>query len=1067
MNKKTIKSKFFGFVLLVLVLNSLLLGFAPYAPQAEAAAAPAGENIAALQAEHEAWVTTTADSGEGSLREAMQQARPGTVIRFDPAVFPEANPATIMLKSGLPELATGEVTIDAQGAGAILDGSLLGNEPEQAFVDDISLSFDGGPNLLENGGFSPNGNFDHWQIWQTYDVENFRWNEDEGVQEPGCFEWTGTNRQFYISLIYQLTRPFFNSSGDGGGADYSNSVFLPLDGAETIDLRFWYRYGNLSANLSFVTEFGEWGNVHQGFEYADFWDQAVFRVEVPEGADSVALEISVYPTQYAHGLIISSDNNIIQGLKIINFPGSGIEINGSDNVIGVPNPWMEAGCGGTCNLLSGNMEAGVMINGGGGNIIQGNYIGVDQLGVTAMKNGLAGVRIFDSNDNQIGGSFSQGEGNLISGNSIGIEINSETGVTVAENNIIQGNLIGTDFSGMEDVRNGAGVSLGGSSYTLIGGDDPDLRNIISGNQLGISMNGSAHHNLVLGNYIGTDITGLSRLKNDYVGVEMINGAYSNQVGGTETGEANVISGNGDAGVLLRDFESKDNLVTGNWIGIGADGETPVPNRTSGVYIENTTNHQIGPGNRIANNGDAGVNIQIEGVENGNTITQNSITNNQAAGIRVNVTEEDALPAAEDVTVSKRSVTGTAPAGTTLEFYQDAKDEGEIYLGTIEADDKGRFSWVAPVGTLLSENITALATNSAGTTGGFSKPAVLPGAFLAEIPGLPGPEQVSLKLNVLSLNAIIALVAMLFFGVVGTWFNESLENFSEEITLAVKKFLCKLKLARCEAGADVKPASLRDTLLKWLLILGVTAFIQTFLDPGVRFDRAWWGQLTTLILSGLLVTGLQIASEWLLRRLSAGYTEVRVTEVSGIGLVMAIMSVLFSRVMRFSPGMVLGTVDGLYCNPQLEDPRQDGQRALAAKGAVLGLTFLGWLLSPLFDGQPGIQSLLITMFVIGIQYAFFELIPLKVLDGYVVRVWDKWIWRLSFFISMLGFVYLCVNPDTSDLGDFRENSLLSLGIIAGVLLLVSLALRIFLGWIDKDETKHSSDTESRLDGDSSL
>ena len=1039
-------------LLLAVALTSLLLGAVPVSSQVEASA-PA-------QTTHDVLVTTTADSGEGSLREALLNQRPGTVIRFDPAVFPVEAPTAIMLESTLPELTTGRVTIDGSDAGVILDGSLLGNEPEHALVDDVSLSFDGGPNLLENGDFSPNQELDYWKVWQTYDVDNFRWNEEEGAQEPGSFEWTGTNRQFYMALISQQTKPFSNISGDGNAyQEYTEENFHPLDGAERVEARFWYRYGNVSVMLSFVNEFGEWQNFNQWFEYADFWDQAVFEMDVPEGMKTIAFDITISPTRTAHGLFINSNENVIQGLQIVNFPGSAIGIyNGSGNVIGGPNPWMDAGCTGVCNLLSGNIETGLMINGGEGNIIQGNYIGTDISGTESMKNGIAGVRIFDSQKNQIGGSFLQGEGNLLSGNSMGIEVNLENGTSPAEGNVIQGNLIGTDPYGTNSVSNDIGISLGGSSYTLIGGAEPDLRNVISGNGGGITMNGGAHHNLVLGNYIGTDITGLHSLKNDYVGIEMINGAYNNQVGGTEAGEGNIISGNGDAGVLLRDFESRDNLVTGNWIGIGADGETSVPNRYSGVYLENTTQNQIGPGNWIAYNGDAGVNVHIDGAVNGNTITQNSITNNQAMGIRLYVAEGDALPAVDSLSASKRSVTGTAPAGAVVEIYQDAKEEGETYLGTVEADDKGRFSWVSPIETPLSENITVLVT-MAGSTGGFSKPAAIPDAFFAEIPGFPGPEQVDFSGQVLLLNSLIALAAMLYFGVVATWFNESLENYSGDIFKTIQAFLCKYKVTRCkEKEGDASPP-LWVTLLKWLLILGITAFIQTFINPVAGFDRQWWGQLATLIVSGLLVTGMQIASEWLLRRLSAAHTDVKETEVSGIGLVIASLSVIFSRVLRFGPGLVLGTVDGLYCSPSLTDSRQDGQRALAAKAAVAGLTFIGWRLSPLLGQFPGLQSLLVTMFVIGVQYAFFELIPLKVLDGYAVKTWNKMIWALAGFLSLIGFVYINVNPDLKTLSDliaYKESSMQTLGIMAGALLIFSFGLMIFTSRIAREVEKQAAE-----------
>ncbi len=72
-------------------------------------------------------VTSAEDDGPGSLRQAMESAGPGDVITFDAAVFPPAMPATIQLRSGLPALTAGGVTLDASGAGVFLDGSAAGS----------------------------------------------------------------------------------------------------------------------------------------------------------------------------------------------------------------------------------------------------------------------------------------------------------------------------------------------------------------------------------------------------------------------------------------------------------------------------------------------------------------------------------------------------------------------------------------------------------------------------------------------------------------------------------------------------------------------------------------------------------------------------------------------------------------------------------------------------------------------------------------------------------------------------------------------------------------------------
>ena len=70
-------------------------------------------------------VSSTADSGQGTLRWALLTARSGDTVAFDPAVFPPDGSATVFLKQELPVLSEGGLTIDASNAGVILDGSRI------------------------------------------------------------------------------------------------------------------------------------------------------------------------------------------------------------------------------------------------------------------------------------------------------------------------------------------------------------------------------------------------------------------------------------------------------------------------------------------------------------------------------------------------------------------------------------------------------------------------------------------------------------------------------------------------------------------------------------------------------------------------------------------------------------------------------------------------------------------------------------------------------------------------------------------------------------------------------
>jgi len=73
-------------------------------------------------------ITSTADSGSDTLRQALLDAKGGDTITFDVAVFPPNAPATIYVDSELPHIRQGSITIDASNAGVILDGSNMAED---------------------------------------------------------------------------------------------------------------------------------------------------------------------------------------------------------------------------------------------------------------------------------------------------------------------------------------------------------------------------------------------------------------------------------------------------------------------------------------------------------------------------------------------------------------------------------------------------------------------------------------------------------------------------------------------------------------------------------------------------------------------------------------------------------------------------------------------------------------------------------------------------------------------------------------------------------------------------
>ena len=119
---------------------------------------------------------------------------------------------------------------------------------------------------------------------------------------------------------------------------------------------------------------------------------------------------------------------------------------------------------------------------------------------------------------------------------------------------------------------------------------PNERNVIAANTYyGIFMGGSTtetSRNLVAGNYIGTDATGLHPLGNMLDGILMDDSVTNTTIGGTTAGAGNVISTNGRAQIHVSG--ATGTFIQGNLIGTDARNQNVLGNPADGIDIENAS-----------------------------------------------------------------------------------------------------------------------------------------------------------------------------------------------------------------------------------------------------------------------------------------------------------------------------------------------------------------------------------------------------------------------------------------------------------------------------------------------
>jgi len=196
------------------------------------------------------------------------------------------------------------------------------------------------------------------------------------------------------------------------------------------------------------------------------------------------------------------------------------------------------------NVISGATQSEGILVASSGNVIQGNLIGANSAGDSALANSEGIYIALGGADNNLIGGAIVGAGNLVSGNGFaGIEVDTL-------NNQVQGNIVGTDASGTVPLGNGTwGIVAAGTGNT-IGGSAAGAGNLVSGNGLtGIVIPYGTSGNAIAGNRVGTDVTGTKIVcGHSTAGIEISGGG--NMIGGNQAGSANVVAFNKGDGVRV-------------------------------------------------------------------------------------------------------------------------------------------------------------------------------------------------------------------------------------------------------------------------------------------------------------------------------------------------------------------------------------------------------------------------------------------------------------------------------------------------------------------------------------
>jgi hypothetical protein len=389
---------------------------------------------------------------------------------------------------------------------------------------------------------------------------------------------------------------------------------------------------------------------------------------------------------------------------------------------------------------------GIQINSGNGNVIAGNWIGLDFDGV-ARGMTFDGITVtcpvFSSAMHNTIGGVSYADRNVISGNGHGISLFPAT----AANNSVLGNLIGTDATGTLPRGNVfEGISIQTATNILISGNVLSAATGAGG--CGISILAGSGHT-IQANLIGHGVTGQD-LGNSGYGI-FAQGATKLLIGGAGSGAGNRIGCNGRHGIEL--LGCNWTTIQGNNIGTGSVGTEPYGNLACGIYLNGCISNTIGGvggRNSIVYNGKAGIGIPSG---SGNILSANSIYDNGGPGIDLGddgptpndpgdadtgANQRQNFPSLASAVITNHSfeVQGTLDSqpNTTfrLEFFASnpwdplGNPEGQVLVGstsvTTDAGGSAEVRFFTNAPALIGPEffvVTATATDPMGNTSEFS------------------------------------------------------------------------------------------------------------------------------------------------------------------------------------------------------------------------------------------------------------------------------------------------------------------------------------------------------------
>lgn len=328
--------------------------------------------------------------------------------------------------------------------------------------------------------------------------------------------------------------------------------------------------------------------------------------------------------------------------------------------------------------------------------------------------------------------------------------------------------------------------------------------------------------------------------------------------------------------------------------------------------------------------------------------------------------------------------------------------------------------------------------------------------------VPTAAQIGLSPQLVALAVGMATALVLLVAFPAELFNSTLEEHEAEVSALLTGSVAALRRL---VPARVSMSGSEAVTLALFVTVGTVLTI--LLSGAEAAGGNWPAQIVGLLVAIPVVT---MVAEWpqerAARRLTGVKGRIRVIPAA---IVAAVVSATVSRLLHLQPAYLYGLFAGYAAaKPRPMTAQQEGRSVLQAVGVVAGFGILCWLVwtpfhARAYAGDPSwfavlADAVLFWCFVLSIEGLVFALIPLRFLDGHLLRSWRLVAWLVPQVLIGAFFLYVFVLHGTR--GDVGPGAIVRALLFFAIFGLVSVAVWAYFRWDGRPSRHVGGDVAAR-------